>query len=39
MEQTVIRERFALVDGIDQPRPKTLEQVAELIVPMCTLEV
>jgi RNA polymerase sigma factor (sigma-70 family) len=31
MEQTVIRERFALDTGPDQTRPKTLEQVGELI--------
>ena len=31
MERTVIRERFALNDEVDQPRPKTLEQVGELI--------
>jgi RNA polymerase sigma factor (sigma-70 family) len=31
MEQTVIRERFALQDDGDQPRPKTLEQVGEMI--------
>jgi RNA polymerase primary sigma factor len=31
MERTVIRERFALTEDVDQPRPKTLEQVGELI--------
>ncbi len=31
MEQTVIRERFALDAGPDSPKPKTLEQVGELI--------
>lgn len=31
MEQTVIRERFALDNGPDQTKPKTLEQVGELI--------
>ncbi len=31
MERTVIRERFALDAGPESPRPKTLEQVGELI--------
>lgn len=31
MEQTVIRQRFALYESIESPRPKTLEQVGELI--------
>lgn len=31
IEQTVIRQRFALDDGNPQARPKTLEQVGEMI--------